>query len=191
LAALTVPIAVYFVLQGEFVVRVILGSEWLGLVPTFRILAIAGVIQAPASTVGLVMMSLGRAERQLRIGLANSVVVVVAFLVGLPFGIEGVALGYVVANYAMLPVMLWYSYRGSPVHVSDFGRAMLPSLAAVLAAALASGAIILSWPDDSIERGVVVLTAFVLVYSLACLVQSSMRAALRTAWEQRPTREAH
>ena len=149
-AVLTVPLGVCCVLEADFIVEVFLGSQWTSLVGTFRILAIAGIIQPTASTAGLVLISRGHTARQLRLGLANSAVVVVGFVAGLPFGIEGVASGYVIMSYIMAVPAVCYSFAGSPVAFSDFARAMWPPiLFAAVAAGLAMGASIL-FPSHSL-----------------------------------------
>jgi O-antigen/teichoic acid export membrane protein len=84
LATLTVPIALYTAVEADFLVRVVLGANWAGVVPVFRVLAIAGVVQAVVSTRGLVLLSHGESRRYLIWGAINAGVMVVAFVCGLP-----------------------------------------------------------------------------------------------------------
>lgn len=185
MAVLTVPLGVFFALEAEFVVRVLLGSQWMGLVGTFRILAVAGIIQPTASAVGLVLVSQGRAARQLRIGLVASVIVVIGFVAGLPFGIEGVATGYAISNYAIVIPLVWYSFRDSPVRVSDFAGVMWPAIGlAAIAASLASGASLLL-PDHSAVEGLTAVAVFTIVYGATTYARPSVRETLRLVWKHR------
>jgi PST family polysaccharide transporter len=127
-ALLTVPIALYCFVEADFLVRVLLGPTWLGSVATFRILSLVGLIQPSASTVGIVMQVCGRADRQFKFGLVTAVFVVAAFSVGLRFGIEGVATGYVIASYVLTIPMLEYGFRDTAIRVRDYFTAVLPSL---------------------------------------------------------------
>lgn len=187
MAVLTVPLGVYCALEAEFLVRVLLGSQWIGLVGTFRILAIVGIVQPTASTVGLVLVSQGHARRQLRIGLASSVAAVGGFVVGLPFGIEGVAAGYAIASYIIVIPNVWLSYRDSPVRLSDFGRAMWPAMgSAAVAAGLAAGASALLAGQPALQ-GLGMLAVFAVGYCAIALARPSIRETLRLAWRHRQT----
>jgi polysaccharide transporter, PST family len=179
MAVLTVPLGVYCLFQGAFVVRVLLGPQWIQMTATFRILAIAGILQACVSTVGLVLVSLGRPDRQLRLGIANTLVVLAGILLGVPYGIEGVATGYVIANYLIFLPTLRYSYAGSPLRVTDFMRTVAPALAASGAAAVVGFGTSMLLPDQSVAGGFLVLVVFGLVYSGVILSRSSVRASLR------------
>ena len=187
MAVLTVPLGVYCALEADFVVRVLLGSQWMGLVGTFRILAIVGIIQPAASTVGLVLVSQGHAARQLRLGLVTSAAVVGGFVAGLPFGIEGVAAGYAIASYVAVIPSVWYSYRDSPVRLSDFAGAMWPAMgSAAVAAGFAIGASALL-PAHSALGGLSALAVFAVAYGVMTFARSSVRETLRLVWRHRQT----
>jgi PST family polysaccharide transporter len=56
IASLTMPLTVYCAIEADFLIQLLLGPKWEGVVPVFRILAIAGLVQAVASTRGLVLI---------------------------------------------------------------------------------------------------------------------------------------
>ena len=51
-ALFTVPIAAVCIIEGAFLVRLLLGPQWMGAVPVFRLLALAGLIQPAVATYG-------------------------------------------------------------------------------------------------------------------------------------------
>lgn len=134
MATLTMPLTMYCAIEADFLIRLLLGNQWLGAVPVFRILAIAGLIQAIAGTRGLVLVSCGFTRRYFYWGLFNAIITVVSFLVGLPYGIEGVATAYAAANYVILLPSLFFCFPQTPVSVSLFMKALaVPLLISVIA----------------------------------------------------------
>lgn len=134
LVSLMIPLAVYCMIEAEFLIRTILGSQWLGAVPVFRILAIAGLIQIMPGLAGLVMLSLGYSRRFFLWGVLGASLVVASFVIGLPFGIVGVATAYTTVLGLLLVPTLFYCYHGSPVTVGQTMKTLvLPCLISLAA----------------------------------------------------------
>lgn len=125
MASLTIPLTLYCVIEADFLIQILLGSQWLGAVPVFRILAIAGIIQPIASTRGLVLLSFGFSDRYLYWGLVSAILIIAAFIAGLPFGITGIATAYAIINYVILVPSLFYCFNKTPVTVSLFFKTLL------------------------------------------------------------------
>ena len=81
-------------------------------------------------------MSSGFSRRLLYFGVFSSVLNVMSFAVGIPFGIEGVASAYAIANYAILLPSLFYCFHRTPVRVSMFVKTLLPPALTSVAAGL-------------------------------------------------------
>lgn len=128
LASISIPVTVYCALEAKFIIQLVLGEKWLACVPVFRILAVTGIIQTVASTRGLVLISHGFSGKYLRWGIINAIITAVSFILGLPHGIEGVALGYCLANYIILIPSLFYCFHTTPVKVSSFIQTLTPSI---------------------------------------------------------------
>ena len=178
IALLTIPLTLYCVIEADFLIRLLLGSQWLGSIPVFRIMAIAGIIQPVAGTRGLVLLSFGFSERYLYFGLANAILMVTAIVAGLKFGIEGVATALAVANYVILVPSLFYCFHKTPVTVSLFMKTLaLP----ILTGGLAASVIILIKhlsPNDSITLHLVILGVFAVIYISASCCRKSVRETI-------------
>jgi polysaccharide transporter, PST family len=73
-----------------------------------------------------------------KIGLFNSVVPVTSFVIGLRWGVVGVAIAYTISNYAViLPASWWRSGCRGPVSSGDLVETAIPHAAATLAAGIA------------------------------------------------------
>jgi len=102
ISLITFPLmAGLMVLSGPFV-DVTFGNKWKGLSSLLIILAPIGMIQSVVTTTGTIYIAKGTTSLMFKIGMVNSVVTVLSFVVGLPYGVKGVAICYGVANLIML-----------------------------------------------------------------------------------------
>lgn len=84
------------VLAPQFV-RVALGLKWGRSIFLIQILALVGLVQSITTTVGWLYMSQGRTATLLRFGLSVAPVYIAAFVIGLRWNVEGVAVSYAIA----------------------------------------------------------------------------------------------
>lgn len=104
IAVVTCPIAMLLFVVAESFVHVIYGEKWSDVVPIFRILCIAGVLQGVGSTVGWIYTATGRTDIMLKWGIFSGTVYILSFCVGIKWGLLGVAIAYVMSGY----LILWY-----------------------------------------------------------------------------------
>lgn len=123
-AFITLPLTVVLVVLGEEIILVLLGSQWLGTVTIFKILALAAPVQAVTHAIGWLFVSLGRVRRQALWFVATRPFYVLAFIVALPWGARGVAIAYTVTLYCLIGPFYVLATRGSPVGLTDIVRAV-------------------------------------------------------------------
>lgn len=144
LVFVTAPTVVFLAVFSYEVVLIVLGAQWLPVAGLFRYLAVAALLQSIIGTVGMVMLSSGDSQRYFRLGLMMSVIAVGSFAAGLPWGINGVAAGYSIANLVMLIPMAMYAFKRTPVDVRMLLKAVaLPVTASVVSAAVGRGLFLL------------------------------------------------
>ena len=74
------------------VIVLLLGNQWRGAAPVFQILVISALGQLFLESIIWLFVSQGHSERLLKVVLCISPFLIGSFVVGLPFGIKGVAL---------------------------------------------------------------------------------------------------
>jgi O-antigen/teichoic acid export membrane protein len=138
LAALCVPATAGVVIVAPELVRVLLGERWEDAVPVLQILAWVGLLQALQSWNGGILMALDRARTLFRYTVVFFAVHVVAFAVGLQWGIVGVAAAYAVSTTLLEPPYLWLTARAAGMSPWLFVRALAGVVQAslIMAAAL-------------------------------------------------------
>jgi PST family polysaccharide transporter len=131
LAGLLFPLA-------DAAVSVVLGNKWSGAAPIFQALTMAFVYLPLATATSWLYTSQGRGRDLLVAACAGAGIMVGGFLVGLPFGATGVAIGYSVSSLlGLLPLTFYLAGRCGPVTTHDLivaGISHLPVFATVLAA---------------------------------------------------------
>jgi len=138
LAVTTMPLAAFLFVAAKPLVIILLGKQWIGVAPIFSYLALAAFVQPVLGFTGSLLLSLGRAKRQLHCGMFNAGVLMVGFLVGLPWGPAGVALSYSIGNWLVAPVWLRLALHDSPVSVRDWlASCTWPAVASATSALLA------------------------------------------------------
>lgn len=175
MASLTMPLTMYCAIEADFLIKLLLGHQWVGAVPVFRILAIAGMIQAIAGTRGLVLVSCGFSERYFYWGLFNAIITIASFLMGLPYGIKGIATAYAIANYVILLPSLFFCFPQTPISVSLFMKSLVLPLLISITAGASLFLIKLMLVDDSFLAHSFYAAIFVFVFISLSLCRRTVR----------------
>ena len=127
IAFVTFPMMLGLMAVAHSFVQIILGDKWLPAIPLIVVLAPLGALQAVLSPVRLLFVAKNRTDWYFRVGVVQSIVVVCAFVAGIPWGTLGVAIAYVAATLLCLPVWLCLASKlVSGMRVADFGMELLP-----------------------------------------------------------------
>lgn len=132
IAGLSTPVVIFLLVAADKLVLVLLGGQWVGIAPLFRILGPAALMSATNVAGGWVYVTFGHVNRQLRWAIFSSIVCCLSIGVGLPWGATGVALAVSISHVVLKVPSLWYCYRGTPVRLGDFfGAVWRPAVASV------------------------------------------------------------
>jgi len=153
------------------VIALILGPQWGEAAPVFQILAVSALGQLFLEMSIWMLVSRGLSGRLLKMLLIISPILIGGFLVGLPFGIKGVALAGSVVQIAILPWMLHFTFRGTELSLTRLVQAIVYPLSLCLAAILfAELSLFLIGPDHVLSQLLTIAFAFVSTYGLAVLI---------------------
>ncbi len=96
--ALIAPLTIGVLVVAPDLVPVLLGHRWLPAVPVLQVLAYVGAIQAAAVVSPLVFMSQYRTRLMLAVSATSFAAHLCGFVVGLHWGVVGVAVGFALSN---------------------------------------------------------------------------------------------
>jgi PST family polysaccharide transporter len=115
---------------------VVLGPKWSAAAPIFRLLAPTILVFAIANPLFWLLSSLGLVERSLKMGLVIAPLMILSYVVALPYGPRGVAFAYsTVMMLWVLPAIAW-TVHGTVISFRD----MLLAVSRPLASSLVAGA---------------------------------------------------
>ena len=137
IVSIGMPVVALMFVSADKVILGMLGSQWIESVAIFRVLAPAAMLGTFNVATIWVYISLGRADRRLRWGIVSTVVMAIAFVVGLQWGVMGVAAACSIGTCALRAPGVVYCFRGTPVKVSDLlGVLWRPALASTVSGLL-------------------------------------------------------
>lgn len=111
LSFFTFPSMAFLSFQAEEVVLVLFGRDWLPMVNVVRCLAIVGAFQSIGAMNSNIFLALGKTSYQFAIGIPPRLLTIVFVLLGLSHGIDGVAVGYLVAVITNTIYMYYFTGR--------------------------------------------------------------------------------
>lgn len=122
------------------IVDVLLGPTWAPSVVLVQLLAFQGLRTAMTQFVSGAVVSTGDAALQLRTMLIGVAIKAVALVIGVQFGVQGVAVAVVASSYVTLPVTFWALRRATELTARSFLRQTVePAVAATVMAVAIAG----------------------------------------------------
>jgi len=135
--ALTLPITILCALFAMDAISVLLGPKWWEAAPIFRLLTPTILIFAMINPFAWLLFSIGKVGRSLKIALVIAPLVMTGYVLGLPYGPKGVALGYSTALALwVIPHIVW-CVHGTAISFRDVMETISrPLFSGIVAAAL-------------------------------------------------------
>jgi PST family polysaccharide transporter len=197
-ALIAMPALVGLVIVAPDFVSVVLGPRWSGATEVIQILACVGLVQALHTLNGEVLLALNRAKAFFWFTSLWFVGSVGAVLLGLQWGIVGVALSYAIASLLIEPVRALITTRALGIPLLRF----VHSLAGVAQASFVMAATVFGAREAMVAVGVPAVTRLVLlvllggaVYVASCIwrvpeATSELRNVVRRGERTRKPRVA-
>lgn len=137
------PALVMVALLAHPIVALILGGQWLEIVPLVRILSLASLFWVPLILAPPILVALGQVRDVLRLALVSRPSAAVIVILAAPFGLTALALSQFVA----IPLQGWFALRAVrrriPFGWDELLRAVGRSAAVTLATAAGPAALVL------------------------------------------------
>jgi polysaccharide transporter, PST family len=172
LAAVSVPALCGLVVVAPDFVPLVLGRQWTGAVPVVQVLAWVGLVQALQAINMDILLARGRSRTMFRFALVMTSCHLVAFAVGLHWGVVGVAVGYAISTTLIEPAQTWLAARSLGVSPLAF----LAPVARVFQAGLGMCAVVLLARAALVDAGVsaearllICIPVGAVVYGALCL----------------------
>jgi PST family polysaccharide transporter len=180
-----VPGILFVLVMSRELMLSLLGPNWNGIAPIISWLCLGSLVSPLYSSASWLFISQGRAGEQLRYGVITSVVSVMSFIVGLPWGPVGVAAGAGLSFvFLTTPLTCWGATRAGPVRSGDLFFAILPLLVALAGTGIALAALVRFVSIQGVGLGLGFLFAYGCFFSVLLCFPSG-RGILQRIWELR------
>jgi len=177
IAFITVPSVTFMIVMSKEVIQIVLGSQWTHASRIFAVLGIFGAFLPVWSTIGWLYVSTGQSKRMLGWGIFDGILVVLSVIVGIQYGVLGVAYAFVAVRLVTLIPAFWYATKGVPVKVCDILQSLRnPLISSIVMGITIYGLNTYLVPNGNIaSRLVLTLLIGALTYlSVCCLIELSL-----------------
>lgn len=128
ISIITFPmLAGIFVVAPEFIV-VIYGSKWVPVILPLQILCLAGALKSIGTTVGSILLSKGRADIQFKWNILTVIVLTIAVLIGVKYGIVGVASMVTISTILLFFIIQKITNKLIDLSMYNYLKAIFPAL---------------------------------------------------------------
>lgn len=197
LALVVVPVMTLVCLNAERAIPWAFGEEWAPAVAPLQVLAIAAILRAIGPVAGSLVLAAGHARFAFRWELFSTTCTVLAFVIGLRWGVVGVAWAYLAVGVPLQVLYMALIDRLVPIGLDRYLAALAPALTS--AAGLVGAwwmADHFLWPSASPLLALVILTVAAVVGYLAVmrlawhtLLREQLRLAKMIAGRRKVTNE--
>jgi len=129
IALITFPLMLGLIAVNNNFVFVVFGVKWEPVITLILILAPLGLIQSVYTPAGMIYQAKGRTDWWFKWGVLTGILFISAFWIGLKWGIYGVALGYLIANFLALYPGMAIPFSLIKLKVSEFLLSLRKTLA--------------------------------------------------------------
>jgi PST family polysaccharide transporter len=133
-----VPISLTIIILADPLVRGLLGPDWVEAIPVFRLIAVSSLIHSIGTNVGDVYKAIGRPNILWKLGIFNIAVLVICLVMGVRYGLIGVAVGHIIAAVFSMSLRLYFATRILDISLLDIWHQIRSSFTAGMALCLAA-----------------------------------------------------
>lgn len=170
IAAVSFPLMAGLSIFADSAILLVYGSQWLPVVPIFRILCLLGALQSIGTLCGSIFTSQGKTMLAFNIGLVVKPLMILGIVVGLYVGqVKGVAWAYTFTSFIAFAIESAYVAKVLEISLSRITNCFTKELLATIGAVLTSVAVrrLFAWTDPGNFFEVLLLvTLFLFTYIL-------------------------
>lgn len=127
ISLVTFPMMTGLMIVAREFILTFYGAKWEPVVLPLQLLCIVGALQSVSTTGGTIILSQGRSDLILKLGLFESVIMLSAFLVGVRWGLIGLIVAYMAASVPILFIGQHITNRLIDLKMRTFLKSLLPA----------------------------------------------------------------
>jgi O-antigen/teichoic acid export membrane protein len=132
IALISFPLMLGLFALAEPFILTFFGMQWQPVILLLQILAPVGMSQSIMTTAGIIYQVKGRTDWMFRWGIGTGIFIILAFLIGLHWGIVGIATAYAIASFSLTYPCFAIPFSLIQLSMQKLGMALWPPFAASL-----------------------------------------------------------
>ncbi|HMJ33985.1 MAG TPA: MOP flippase family protein [Baekduia sp.] len=173
--AISVPALCGLVVVAPDFVPVVFGDRWKEAVPLIQTLAWVGLLQSLQTLNTEILQARDRTSTIFRFSVTFFIAHVTSFVIGLHWGVEGVAAAYAISSTLVEPVFTWLTARSLGISVWRLPQA----LAGIVLSSVLMGGVVYVLRSGLVDAGVGQLPRFLLCATVGVVVYLPLCALLQ------------
>jgi O-antigen/teichoic acid export membrane protein len=130
LSLVTIPASIGIVLAADYLVPVLLGPKWYGVVGPLRLLGVFVAARSITTILPNLLIAIGDASFVMWVSICAAILMPIAFLVGSRWGTNGIAATWVIA-YPLMTIPTYYRVlKRTGLSSKEYASAIIPALSA-------------------------------------------------------------
>lgn len=192
LAYVTVPASMGIALTADYVVPVLLGPKWTGVIGPLRLLGILMAFRSITTLLPKLLTAIGETSFVMWTTILSAIILPVAFLVGSRWGTNGIAAAWIVAYPPIMAPLYYRMFQRIEMKAREYVSSIMPALSATMV--MCCVLLLARWMFASTSRLPLRLAVLVLLGALAylgalfCFFGERLRGLLRTISSMRDSR---
>ena len=176
------PGLVCLVFMSNDAVKVLYGKEWIAVSAIVSWFAVASLLAPAGAAASWLFVSQGRTDQMLRYGLVGQVLSVLSLVLGLPWGLVGVAVSAAIFSVPIQGITVWGATREGPVSLAHFLKMLLPIALSIALSAALVGVTALEVHRLAFHPLVALTTGLLTAYAGTALALCTTRPGRRIIW---------
>lgn len=127
ISTVTFPMLAGLIVVAPDFIPIVFGEKWTPMIVPLQILCVAGALKSVGSTVGTILLSKGRSDIQFKWNIFTAIVLPIAILLGIRYGIIGVATVITIMSCILILVIQKIVNNLINLNFSDYFKALYPA----------------------------------------------------------------
>jgi O-antigen/teichoic acid export membrane protein len=161
LSLVTIPASIGIALTADYLVPVLLGAKWYGVIGPLRLLGLFVAARSIATILPNLLIAIGDASFVMKVSIIAAIVMPIAFFIGSRWGTNGIAAAWVIA-YPLITIPTYYRViKKTGLSWREYGSAVAPALSGsgvMVGVVLAARFLLRSQPHSVIALSILIAT---------------------------------
>ncbi len=127
ISTITFPLLAGLIMVAPDFIPIVFGEKWAPMIVPLQILCVAGALKSVLTTVGSIFLSKGHSDIQFKWNVFTAIVLPIAILIGIRYGITGVAMAITIMSFLLFLIIQSVANNLINLNFSDYFKALYPA----------------------------------------------------------------